>query len=381
MPINAKSCLKSWSTILVLILAVLVGCAARGDPTAEGPPVALTAHPWPEADALFHQDPRWLGGDDAHSVNLGKGRVLWLFGDTLIASDQRGKRSQANMIRNSIAIQNGYDPAAAGMTFFWKGACPGAPASFFPESRNSWYWPGDGIRIGPRLLIFLAEIQTAANPLGFTVTGWQAVLIDNPDESPRKWQAAGAKRGSEKFDIVPGTGGILIHHGFMYAYGCDPSGRRAYLVRWPDHEAGGGNLSGAQWWCGQRLGWLAENRIQEGPAVLFTDAQSEFGVYHDARVNRYVQIQTVGFGAADLGFRTASRPEGPWSALRRFYKPDEKKIPGVLIYAAKPHVFMTGTGPAVTYATNHIDPNYLLEFPALYYPRVLQIALKTSVFE
>ena len=167
----------------------------------------------------------------------------------------------------------------------------------------------------------------------------------------------------------------------MYAYGCDPSGRRAYLVRWSDHEAGKGDLSGAQWWCGQQLGWLAEKRIQGLPAVLFTDAQSEFGVYHDARINRYVQIQTVGFGAADLGFRTAPRPEGPWSVLSRFYEPDEKKIPGVLIYAAKPHVSMSGTGLALTYATNHTDPSRLLEFPALYYPRVLQIVFKTDIPE
>lgn len=381
MPKIAKFSPTSRPAILILVLAVLVACAARGDHTAKGPSVALTARPWPEAERLFHQDPRWLGGDDAHSVDLGKGRVLWLFGDTLIGSDGRHNRSQAAMIRNSIGIQTGYDPATADMSFFWKGAGPATPASFFPESANSWYWPGDGIRIGARLLIFLTRIQSAANPLGFALTGWKAIIVDNPDESPLQWQAATVKRGSEKFDIVPGTGGTLISGGFVHAYGCDPSGRRAYLVRWPVYEAGTGDLRGAQWWCGQRLGWVAERQIAGFPAVVFTDAQSEFGVYHDASIKRYVQIQTIGFGAADLGFRTASRPEGPWSALTRFYQPHEKKIPGVMIYAAKPHGFMTGSGPAITYATNHTDPERLIESPTLYYPRVLQIAFKAGIPE
>ena len=38
---------------------------------------------WPQADALFHRDPRWLGSDAAFSVPLRDGRILWLFNDTL----------------------------------------------------------------------------------------------------------------------------------------------------------------------------------------------------------------------------------------------------------------------------------------------------------
>ena len=34
---------------------------------------AQTGPPWPEADTLFHSDPRWLGADGAFSVNLGGG--------------------------------------------------------------------------------------------------------------------------------------------------------------------------------------------------------------------------------------------------------------------------------------------------------------------
>ena len=52
------------------------------DKATESPdqPLRVTAVAWPEADAMFHRDPRWLGGDDAYSIDLGNGPrrlVLW----------------------------------------------------------------------------------------------------------------------------------------------------------------------------------------------------------------------------------------------------------------------------------------------------------------
>ena len=284
----------------------------------------------------------------------------------------QGRRSRARMIRNSIGIQTGDHPATAGMRFFWRQTDKGEPASFFPESGTAWFWPGDGIRIDSRLLLFLTEIQSADNALGFNLGGWRAVVIDNPDDVPVHWRIAEVQRRTPRFDVVPGTGGVLTRDGFVYAYGCDRSGRRAYLVRWSSQAAGSGDLRGAQWWCGRQLGWLAEDDVQQRPAVLFDDAQVEFGVYHDPRMDRYLQFQTIGFGAADLGFRTAAHPEGPWGALTRFFIPPEKTIPGVLIYAAKVHAFMNDGRPLITYATNLIDLFRLDDFPAVYYPQVLR---------
>jgi len=56
--------------------------------------LAQTAAPWPEADRLFHSDPHWLGADAAFSVDLGLGRVLWLFGDSFVASKPGQTRRQ-----------------------------------------------------------------------------------------------------------------------------------------------------------------------------------------------------------------------------------------------------------------------------------------------
>lgn len=79
---------------------------------------AQTGTSWPEADKLFHADPRWLGGDGAFSTDLGNGRVLWMFGDSFVAPKAGATRGQSAFIRNSVAIQTGYDPSHASIKFY-----------------------------------------------------------------------------------------------------------------------------------------------------------------------------------------------------------------------------------------------------------------------
>ena len=74
---------------------------------------AQTATAWPEADKMFRSDPRWLGADAAFSLDLGNGRVLWTFGDTLVARKFRDTRKSASFVRNTVAVETGYDPSRA----------------------------------------------------------------------------------------------------------------------------------------------------------------------------------------------------------------------------------------------------------------------------
>ena len=146
-------------------------------------PYRIEAQRWEEADKIFRSDSHWLGGDGATSVDLGHGRVLWLFGDSFIDLSGSGVRRTSDMVRNSIAIQKGYDPTTAEMQFFWK--MKGTkPKAFFSFAGDRWCWPASGIMIGKRLLVFLMEIKTARNAFGFEACGWKAVLIDNPQNKP-----------------------------------------------------------------------------------------------------------------------------------------------------------------------------------------------------
>src|SRR6478735_7649768 len=65
-----------------------------------------TATAWPEADALFRKDANWVGGDDASSVDLGNGRIAWLFADSFIDPAGKNTRPGAKLVRNSIGIQH-----------------------------------------------------------------------------------------------------------------------------------------------------------------------------------------------------------------------------------------------------------------------------------
>ena len=363
----------------VLILAILLvgGILTCGWPIGKQPStVLLRARAWPEADRLFHQDPRWLGADDAHSVDLGKDRVLWLFGDTFIGADNSAERSRADLIRNSIGIQTGSDPSSASMAFFWKQTTGRTPASFFPESGKTWVWPGDGIRIGGRVMIFLTVIEPLANDLGFAMTGWRALWVQNPEAPPERWQCADVLTSSCRFPVALGTGGVLRSNGYLYAYGANPSGNLAYLARWPEKKARAGDLREPEWWCGADRRWKNETLMDGEPAVLFADSQAEFGVHFDPRINRFVQIQTAGFGAADLGFRIAPRPQGHWGPLTLFYSPEEASTPGILIYAAKSHPFLTGADLVITYATNHLAPQRVMTDQTLYFPRFLRVDIR-----
>src|SRR5580658_5611046 len=104
---------------------ITAGCGGGGSPAPGG---LLSAAVWPEAEALFHSNPLWLGGDGVYSVDLGHGRVLWLFQDSFIATSPAHVRSAATIVHNTIAIQNGYDPTTASIQFYWanSGNSPGA---------------------------------------------------------------------------------------------------------------------------------------------------------------------------------------------------------------------------------------------------------------
>lgn len=174
------------------VIAVAAGlCACRvalpPDSPAERPHSDLIqAQPWPEADALFRSDPHWLGSDDAYSIDLGGGQVLWLFGDSFISRTPLRTRRLATMVRNSVGLQTGYDPSSATMAFYWR-TQGSKPASFFPEEGDIWFWPGHGIVVGDRLLIFLMAIRSSSEGLGFETVGWRAVVVSGFDGAPSTW--------------------------------------------------------------------------------------------------------------------------------------------------------------------------------------------------
>ncbi|MBV9946796.1 MAG: DUF4185 domain-containing protein [Myxococcales bacterium] len=340
-----------------LLLSVLVAAAASS--ACGGGEPALVASSWPEADALLHADPRWLGADAAYTVGLGGSRVLWLFGDTFLAREPGGGRGDALFLRNSIAVQTGLDPSRALISFSWGAAPDGErPGSFLAEDGADWFWPGGGARLGGSLLLFYGRIRApAGDPHGFQRVGWRAILVGNPDEDPSAWNLRDAIV-TESGSLAPGNA-VLVVGDRLYAYAeTSDSVHDIYLVRWAVTDAARGDLSAPEWWCGG--GW--QRACARGPAVVVPTGAPELSVQPGGPLAPYLMVQTEGYGAATLALRAAPAPEGPWSAPRTFFRPPEsREVSQDVVYAGKGHPELAGPDVVSTYVSAD-----------LYYPRFVR---------
>jgi len=332
---------------------LLAACAG------EAPPVDAAG--WPEADALFHSDPRWLGADGAYSVDLGGDRILWLFGDTFLAKEPGGTASDAYFLRNSAAIQTGRDPSRALMAFYWGADADGGPESFVANDGADWFWPGGGARIGDALILFYGRIATpSGDPSGFENVAWRALVVDDPDDEPSVWTMHDATLPTGG-DIFLGTAALLTDD-YLYAYGENGDVfHDVYVARWPVASAASGDLSSPAWWCGDS--WAASCGGE--PAVVVPTGASELSVQAGGSLAPFVMVQTEGVGAATLALRTAPAPEGPWSGPFSFFRPPESRDGETDVYAGKAHAGLAGGDLVATYV------------PAdLYFPRFVRASYR-----
>lgn len=102
-------------------------------------------------------------------------------------------------------------------------------------------------------------------------------------------------------------------------------------------------------------------------------------MHYEPLLNKFLEIQTVGFGRSDLGFRLADSPTGRWTPIERFYRPEEYQISEVMIYAVKAHPHLIRADLVLTYATNSFDFDRLVANDNLYYPRFLRVSFKGSM--
>ncbi|MBI1853299.1 MAG: DUF4185 domain-containing protein [Planctomycetes bacterium] len=332
------------------------------------------ATPWPAADRLFHQDPRWLGADSAYSVALGSRRTLWLFGDTFVATAPGGARSGSRMIRNSIGVQIGDDPSKSAMTFYWRGE-GGEPRSFFEAgASDEWLWPGHGVEMGGALVLFFLRMRPSGREgmWNFESVGNTAFLVENPHEQPPAWRVRRLAIPDNAFGVSL-SGGALVDGPYLHVYGVSEPDHRVCVARWPLVDAERGDLSGAAWWCGSSRGWVSQRSIDGAPEPILRGSQTEFTVHRDRERGLFVMTHTEGFGAAVIEQCFANRPEGPWSESVVVYRPEETAVKDVMIYAAKAHPQLRGADLVLTYATNSFDFGAMVSSPTLYYPRFVRL--------
>lgn len=330
---------------------------------------------WREADQLFHHDAHWLGGDVASSVNLGGGRILWLFGDSWIDPTGSGMRQNAHMVSNSVAIQSGANPATATISFYWGATADGRPAAKFPDRGDESLWFGNGVRVGDRLVLFFGRtIRNTGTGLGFQQVGWTAIMLENPDDEPAEWRTRSLATPANPLGIGVGFAAVFQLGEQVYALGAaDPvKSHPVYAARWPAEQVRRGNLMQPEWWAGQQRGWVPDSSsMPRWP--IFENGQTELTVHVDKDKQIFLAVQTKGFGRADVTMRAAPTLEGTWSAPRLLYRPPEYYRPNVMIYAGKSHPHLEGADLVLTYATNTFEFSEHLTDSAIYYPRFVQL--------
>jgi hypothetical protein len=341
------------------------------------PAPRLTLEPWLEAEANFRRDPRWRGGDDAYSVALGADRHLWLFGDTFVLPSGDGDRRAAHFLNNTIAIQSGSDPSAATIDFHWSVTDDHPRSVFLDHEPPVYLWPGDGVAVDGRLLVFFMRIASGpglADPedpdsvVNFRLVGWTARMIDGTDGQPADWSITRPDLPDVP-DLAVGFAGVLQHGDFVYAHAIGRDHRKeTFVVRWRADDVAAGDLTRPTWWIGD--GW-GDDSGAAAPTGL--RALTEFTVHHDERADRFLAVQMVDLKDARLEIRSAPTLTGPWSAPV-VYRPPQAGDPDVNIYAGKAHPDIRDErGILVTYATNGATLATVLDRESLYYPHCLRL--------
>jgi hypothetical protein len=329
----------------------------------------LQASPWPEADQLFRQDPRWLGAEAASSLDLGDGSVLWIFDNTRFDAAARGGR-WGNSVRvgNTVAIQNGTNPTASSMSFYWGTDSHGEPASFFPWRDDESLRFGSGVRLDDRLVLFFARWRGRIfwPDGGPKYVGWTAMMVENPDDEPYAWRVRSLEAPDNSIGVLLGKEGVQRLGGHVYAFGSQRalSSPAVFVARWPEEQVRQGDLGRPEWWAGEELGWVADSS-GASRQPLFETARHDGSIHLDPKTGRYLALEAASAGAA-VAMRAAPSPVGPWCDPTLIRQPSEYHRPDVSIHGARAHPALTGADRVLTYSSNFSypwEPSQAAHFP------------------
>jgi hypothetical protein len=334
----------------------------------------------PEWDALFQRESGWIGADGNYSIPLTGDTTLWLFSDTIVGKVKDGKRLDACMINNSVALQRGTNAPE----FFYGTTADAKPASLIkPQqgSKGDYFWLLHGTRTTHGLFFFLQRVVTVqtGTPFGFKlVDGWLA-HVANPDDPPPRWRTTQTKvpftEISDKGALIFG-GAVLRDGEYAYIFGNDsrPEAKKAgapnglVLARVvPEQFA-----DFAQWRFLAQGVWQKDcNKV----TPVFPNVGSEFSVSWLPGRKAYAAVYSEGI-SGNILVRLSPALAGPWGNPIHVYRCAEMDWPSkAFCYAAKGHPELTSAPGEllITYAANSWDFWQLFKDPRLYWPRFVRV--------
>ena len=374
-------------------------------------------------NAVFDRQDGWTGADGAGSVDLGDGRILWLFGDTWIGSIRAGRRLPgAWMVNNSIAVHPKHQsspwipPAPAEVRFLWgpqdavrHPTAWIAPASPKPVDKSAsengdWFWPaGGGLCVaGPansrRLFLFFFRVRRKAHGEGvwnFSVIGTTLGTIDNAAEPAERWRvrlqdvpySIAAKSPPGTPQTPAGTPETELTWGMtvclrpfaagespealIYGVRQRPLNSALVLARAPaaqiNHFDRWRFYAGKNSWSSSAsdLAGIANGLVAEFSIEPITDKGKP----------TFLLTQSEPFLGRRIFVRTADDLERPWSLRRSIYSvPDVSRNRSYFTYAAKSHLALSRPGEAlVTYLVNSSQFADVVTDTQIYRPKFIRI--------
>src|SRR5262249_13244252 len=156
------------------------------------------------------------------------------FSDTWVGKVREGRRVDATIVNNSVAIQDGHGRDAR-TRFYVRTTAEGKPEALItPVDGRGWFWLQAGAAIEDRLTLFLTQTVKTDNPgvFCFRQVGQWLGVVANPNDAPTAWQVSQRKLPFTVFtperELTFGAA-ALQHGGFLYVFGTDedvtPAGR------------------------------------------------------------------------------------------------------------------------------------------------------------
>ncbi len=342
----------------ILALLLLAGCApppsvAPGGGASEGRPRTLACRV-EDRGLLFKDNASGvIGLDGAMSLELSKGRVLWVFGDTFFGGwNGDGSRRYAGSATNT-GIVNG--------KFVGK---PDQIIAFPAMKGDLRVWPLDGIVIEGRAWMYYVVVEAdSKQPFGFRTLG-HGVAKGN-DEGTQFTPV-----GKPLWEQTSYGTSVMGRGGWLYLYGGGPKGLAFPMSLARVAPARLTEASAYEYWDGK--GWSPR-------AVELFSGGPEMTVRWNGWLRAYLAIYVAPFGKSILA-RIAPEPWGPWSEPRELVTLDlsgEK----VIAYGGKQHVELDEEGSRViivTVNTNLFGASLdeLARRPEVYWPRMYRVTFE-----
>lgn len=369
-------------------------------------------------DGVFTRTAGWNGGDIGESIDLGDGRTLWLFGDSIVGPVRDGSRvgGESKFVRGAVGWHETPDAGGVpgGVSFAIPEAFGGVPvvawASPAPGlfGEGAWYWlMGDGAMVWDgdgdgdgrrRFVLFATAIGKAGNPEGmwdFRQVGGAVITVADPSGEPSAWEAVQrvnplvgeapahgeAAREVDNWGVavVAWPPGVERGAREIYVYGVRssrPGDERLVVARCEEDELD----SPGAWRFFDGEGWVEERAdakaVARGVVSEFT-VESLVLAGKDGEVGEpvLVMIQSEPMLGRRVLARTARSPEGPWSEPRALFEVERVGEGSTLMtYAAKGHAGLSREGDLlVSYVINSSDFGQIFRDASLYRPRFVRV--------